>query len=117
MIAFVQVSSQSFILPTKILDSLIFEAKKGRECDSLQRKQALEIKALDNELLASKEIIKLKTTENEQFSIIIVSLNNTLSLKAKESEIEKSKLKTRIRHLWVTVVSEGAVIILLILII
>ena len=117
MIAFVQVNSQSFTLPTKILDSLIFEVKKGRECDSLQQKQAFEIKMLENELLSSKEVIKLKTTENQQSSLIISSLNKTIALMSEKSDAEKARLKTRIRHLWTAVLSEGAIIVLLILII
>jgi thioredoxin-related protein len=117
MIAFAQANSQNFILPTKIVDSLIFEVKKGRSCDTLQQKQLFEIKTLRDELIANGKVIKLKTTENEQLSFIISTLNTTISLSSERSEIEKEKLKTRIRHLWAAILSEGAIIVLLILII
>lgn len=117
MIAFVQANSQNFTLPIKIVDSLIFEVKKGRSCDTLQQKQLLEIKALGDELIANGKVIELKTTENQQQSLIISSLNSTISLMSEKSDLEKDKLKTRIRHLWAAILSEGAIIVLLILII
>lgn len=117
MIAFAQVNSQNFILPTKIVDSLIFEVKKGRSCDTLQQKQLLEIKALGDELIANGKVVELKTTENQQLSFIISTLNSTIALSSEKSDAEKEKLKTRIRHLWAAILSEGAIIVLLILII
>ena len=117
MIAFAQANSQNFILPTKIVDSLIFEVKKGRVCDSLQQVQFSEIKKLGDELLANGKIITLQKTENKQLSDIITTFQKEKAFLEEKFVLQTKDLKTKIRHLWVGILSEGVIIILLILII
>ncbi|OPZ92349.1 MAG: hypothetical protein BWY74_01622 [Firmicutes bacterium ADurb.Bin419] len=117
MIAFAQANSQSFILPTKIVDSLIFEVKKGRQCDSLQQAQFNEIKKLGDDLLANGKIITLQKTENKQLSDIIITFQEEKALLEEKFVLKVEDLKTKIKHLWIGILSEGVVIILLILII
>jgi len=65
------VYSQSFTLPSVLFDSMAFEVRKGRSCDTLQRKQQAEIKALGAELLANGRAIELQTDENKALNVII----------------------------------------------
>lgn len=54
-------NSQSFILPTSVLDSMLWEVERGRSCDSLRlaqvkliRSQGLELASTGKELELSK---------------------------------------------------------------
>ena len=117
MIVCVVGNSQGFILPTKILDSMIFEVKKGRTCDSLQKQQEKEIKALGDELVSEGKVVKLLTSENSFLSEKVDVLQEEVILSDEKHKIEKKVLKTKINRLWVVITSETGVIILLILLI
>lgn len=74
---------QNFTLPTVILDSLIFEVRKGRSCDSLQVLNERLIKSQGTQLVNKDNLIRL--TEDK------VSLANGLVANAAKDKIADQK--------------------------
>lgn len=115
MIAYGSAYCQSFTLPTKILDSLIWETRKGRSCDTLQRIQMAEIIALQNLQMASGAVIRIQRQQ-------ITLLDSLLLSKAREQEVnrnihrlEKRGLINDLRRLKLVAIGEGVLVVLLVI--
>ena len=106
---------QSFILRTDILDSLIFETRKGRSCDTLVQKQEIEIQKLGAELIANGQVIVLLQKESSTLDALVKNCENISNLAKQEYGIQKERFLVKIRKLWRVVVIEGGVIIVLII--
>jgi hypothetical protein len=52
--------AQTFPVPVQILDSMFFEIRQGRSCDSIQHLQSLQIDLLNQAVTAGLKSIQLK---------------------------------------------------------
>lgn len=106
-------SCQSYTLPSNLFDSLVFEATKGRVCDSLQSAQSVEINALLSENLAQYKIITLQKSEialqAEQISTQLKQLTLERELMRAKNEALKRRLFKAKRLAWM----EGAGLVIL----
>jgi hypothetical protein len=107
--------SQTFTLPTVILDSMIFEVRKGRACDTVMHKQEVELQKLGAELLANGKAIILLTKESSELSGLLKNCEELGALAVKEFRLEKRKLLVKIRKLIRVVILEGGVIVVMII--
>lgn len=71
MIAPVIANSQSFILPTSVLDSMLWEVERGRSCDSLRIAQVKLIQSQALELVSTGKELKLSQASNETLSSLL----------------------------------------------
>ena len=69
---------QTSTIPSVILDSLIYETKKGRECGNLAIKQQIEINAITAQLTTQGKIISLKDSHIASLEAIVASQTNEL---------------------------------------
>lgn len=111
----VTASSQTYTLPYEIIDSMIYEVKKGRACDSLQKAQYTEITKLNEESMKKDGVIHLQSTENENLSFLLNNANSYSDRKEKEHKIDKNALKTKIKGLTKIIFGETVFVILLII--
>lgn len=97
MIAPVIANSQNFILPTSVLDSMLWEIERGRSCDSLRIAQAKLIRSQGLELASTgKELILSKAKSDELDSLFnnAKSGQEILALQfSKDIQTEKRKTK------------------------
>lgn len=98
-----------------VLDSMIFEVKRGRSCDSLQKAQLVVIEKQAQELLAGYEIIRLEQSQVKSMQAINASWESTVTAMNTKHEAEKGILKAKIRKLWRVIVAEGSVILIILL--
>ncbi len=107
--------SQSFTLPTVIVDSMIFEVRKGRACDTVLRKQENEIQKLGAELVANGTLIVLQKKEVSQLEALLKNCEKLGALATQEFTIQKERLKDKIKKLIRVVILEGGVIVVLVI--
>jgi hypothetical protein len=107
--------AQSYPVPVQILDSMFFEIRQGRSCDSIQHLQALQIDLLNQAVTAGLKSIQLKDS-----AISALQSSN----KAAQREIEAREelrarqiqtVRARARKTLFVAIVEGVVIVLLIL--
>ena len=89
MTAFGQGLCQSFTVPTVILDSMIFEVRKGRACDTLQRAQAKELELQGKELIQTNASLTL---------LRAISATQTLEASELRQSLEASKEAGRLKE-------------------
>lgn len=53
-------SSQTYPIPVEVFDRMVWEVQRGRACDTLQARQAVEINAMLKELAHQGQIIELQ---------------------------------------------------------
>lgn len=75
--------SQSFTLPTVIVDSLIFEVRKGRSCQVVREAQAKELEAQGAELLQTQKALSLSTSYSQLKDTETNNLRQALSAQEK----------------------------------
>jgi hypothetical protein len=108
---------QTSTIPSVILDSLIYETKKGRECGNLSIKQQIEINAITAQLTTQGKIISLKDTEVDQLRAVVATQSNELLAVKDLHGLEKARLKAKLKRLWRVVIIEGAGVIILVVLI
>lgn len=89
---------------------------KGRTCDSLQKKQQIEIEKLGLELVANAKAIALLKKEVSQLDAFIDNCNELNKVSKQELVVQKEKFKVKIRKLIRVVIVEGVAIVVLIII-
>lgn len=109
------VFSQNYSLPSVLFDSLVYLAMKGKSCDTLVIKQEAEITKMGAELLANGQAIVLLQKESSTLDALVKNCEKLGTLAQKEFTIQKDKLKVRIRKLIRVVIVEGAVIVVMII--
>jgi len=108
MTVFVKGNSQDFTLPTWVIDSMIYEVKKGRTCDSLQNIQQIEIIKLNNYVINLEAGIEALELENK----INKDLLETSDLIIEENKEKYKKTTKKLKF----IVGIELIIIILILI-
>lgn len=103
---------------TLIIDSLIFEAFKGRSCDSVVNTQAAEIFAQGNELNANARVIHLQEKETANLSFMVDQWHERYDGMADVAELQqkdfKSKVKAIIKKFRKVVIVQGVAIVVLV---
>jgi len=117
MIVCVPGRSQTFTLPTSVLDSLIFEVRKGRMCDSLQESQSRLILATQEQLLTRDKVIALQGTQIENSAFIQATWEKRYDNAQELYQIDKQELKHKIRKRNRIILGESAIILLLLFLI
>jgi hypothetical protein len=104
---------QGFPVPEKVFDAMVFEVRKGRVCDSLQREQAIQIADLNNLVSGHSRAIQLKDGENEALLFVISRWEREYELAKEIHDIDRKAFKSKIKQLFRVVFIEGAVIVVL----
>lgn len=97
MIVPVMANSQTFTLPTYILDSLLWEAERGRSCDSLRVAQARLIESQGLELIEVNKALKLSMNESKTLSALVTNAkeSNEILTMQFQKDIKQERKKTR----------------------
>ena len=118
MIACASAHCQSFTLNADIFDRMIFEVRKSRICDTLQRAQQIEINAITAQLTTQGRIISLKDSHIASLEAIVATQANELKQVSTLYGLEKERLKVKLKRLWRVVVTEsGAIVVILVVLI
>jgi hypothetical protein len=107
---------QNYTLPPITIDSAIYEIRKGRACDSLQRAQAAESKKLGEKALAQGEVIRLQEVKEGSMQFIIDQWSARYDLLTEAVVVQKKAFKARLKRLWRVVIVEGVAIVVLVII-
>lgn len=85
------------VLPNVIVDSMIFEVKRGRQCSLALEASQEEIKALGNELLHTGTALKLSQSESSTLNDLLDNAKEGNEIQAmqfqKDLQTEKQKVK------------------------
>lgn len=111
------VDAQTASVPTVILDSLIFEVKLGRQCSEVIKAQSVELEKQGLELVATGKALELSQSSNSTLSALLANARDYSGILTQQFTLDKNKLKAKIKRLWFWVVSEGVVIIVIVLLI
>lgn len=116
MIALGPLRSQNFTIPIKILDSMIFEVKKSRTCDTLQKAQFAQILALQSELLATGKIVRIQKEQIGLQESMLIGRTRELEANRQIWRSEKRGLiKQNNRLKWVIAGESGVILLILLL--
>lgn len=89
--------SKTFTLRTDILDSMIFELRKGRACDTALNFALQTIESKNNLIHGQDKIIELRGQEIENYRLLDANWSARLTNQAELESLERSKLKTKLR--------------------
>jgi hypothetical protein len=102
-------------LPSVIVDSMIFEVRKGRICDTLVNKQENQIQKMGLELMYQGKAIVLLKKESSTLDALLKNCEQLGTLAQKEFTIQKERLIVKIKKLVRVVIIEGGVIVVMII--
>lgn len=117
MIAPVIANSQSFSVPTSILDSLIWGYERGISCDSLRIAQANLIRSQGLELASTGKELKLSQTKSLELDSLFHTAKTGQEIQAKQfqKDLQTERKKTK-RWRSIGIIQAAGLIGLLILI-
>lgn len=107
--------SQTYQVPSVILDSLIFETIRGRQCDSVLVAKNTHIEKLYQELSGKDRQIALHKGQYEAQEFITKTWEYQYKDLQELNRIEAKGLKRKVRNRTFLVIGEGVLIILLII--
>ena len=116
MIVCASAHCQTFTLPSDIFDRMVFEVRKSRICDTLQRSQQIEINAITAQLTTQGRIISLKDSHIASLEAIVASQANELKQTGTLYGLEKERFKAKLKRLWRVVVIESGVIVVILVV-
>lgn len=89
--------TSSTTLPNWVIDSLLYEAKYSRQCDTVRVSLLAEIEALNKELNATGKALVLSQSSNETLSALINNSRdaNTILGMQFQKDLNSEKKKTR----------------------
>lgn len=105
---------QNFTLPTVILDSLIFEVRKGRSCDSLQVLNERIIKSQGVQLLNQDALVKLTESKVKTLESLVSNAKEMQNLDFQQYAIDLGKEKRKKRK-WIKVALVQTVVIVVLI--
>lgn len=108
-------NSQNFIIPTLYLDSLLFETSKYRVCDSVARFQQDEINKLGVELVHTNKALQLSQKESRTLEGLLTNSKENQELITKQFNLDRQKLKRKVKKRGAVILGETIAIIGLIL--
>jgi len=115
MIGSVTAFSQTYTLPSVLFDSMVFEVRKGRSCDSLQAIRAERIKNQGEQLLNQDSALKIAVTLSEAKEAEVNELRQALTKTEAKSNMELKNQKTKTRKITLIAIGQTVIIVLLIL--
>ena len=111
------VLSQNFTLPSVVVDSMIFEVRKGRACDSLQKAQLRLILATQEQLSSRDKVIALQDRQIENYGLIQETWEKRFTNAQELYTIEKSSLRQKVKKRNKLIVGQSLVIAILVAVI
>lgn len=109
-------TAQTINLPVWVIDSAMFEIRKGRQCESVVKAQANEIEKQGKELLAKDVVIELQKDESKTLIGLVGVEKEDRIIDAKEHKNEKQKLQRKVRKRnGIILVETIAIVVLLLL--
>lgn len=107
--------AQTVLLPTWVVDSLIYEAKLSRQCSQVLTAQQEEIKALCVELVHTNTALKLSQSETATLSSLVTNAKESNEILTMQFQKDLSKQKRKTKR-WRTIgIIQGVILIGIIL--
>lgn len=107
--------AQTVLLPTWVVDSLIYEAKLSRQCSQVMTAQQEEIKALGVELVHTNTALKLSQSETATLSSLVTNAKESNEILTQQFALHIQKQKRKVRK-WRTIgIIQGVILIGIIL--
>jgi hypothetical protein len=107
--------AQTFPVPVQILDSMFFEIRQGRTCDSVQHLQALQIDQLNQAVTAGLKSIQLKDSAIDALQASNQAAKREIEAREELRARQIQTVRARARKTLFVAIVEGVVIVLLIL--
>jgi hypothetical protein len=107
--------AQSYPVPVQILDSMFFEIRQGRTCDSVQHLQALQIDQLNQAVTAGLKAIQLKDSAVDALQASNKAAQREIEAREELRARQIQTVRARARKTLFVAIVEGVVIVLLIL--
>lgn len=108
--------SQNYTLPSVLFDSLVFEVRKGRSCDSLNTLNERLIKSQGIQLVNYKELVKTSDGKIAALEALIFNYKESKELLTQQFALDKSKLEKKIKKRNKLIIGEGGIILLLLIV-
>lgn len=109
-----QAQSKTFTLPTVIVDSMIFEVRKGRECDTALNFALQTIEAKNSLIHGQGKIIELRGKQIENYALLDANWSERMSNLTETHSLDKAKLKAEKKKLRKIIFGESLAIIVLV---
>lgn len=103
-------------IPKKIIDSLIFEAIRGRACGIALKASQIEINTAEREIIANGKAITLLNDQVAQASFMWDQYEFLYKTEIEKRDATEARLKTQRKGLIKWIIAEGAIIVLLVII-
>lgn len=93
----VAASTAQTVLLNSILDTMIWEVKKGRACDTVMKVQQNEIESLGRELVANGKALSLSQSSNSTLSALLNNSRESQEILSMQfqKDLKEEKKKTR----------------------
>lgn len=108
-------SNAQTVLPNWLIDSMAFEVRKGRACESVMIAQENELKAQGRELLQTSKALNLSQKEIEIWKGLLENERNERKLDRVQGEIDNGELRKKIKKRNKVILIEGLAILGLVL--
>lgn len=90
-------TAQTASLPTVILDSMIFEVKRGRQCELVIKSQSNELQKQGLELAHTATALKLSQSESKTLQGLLENSKESNQLQVRQHSLEIDGLKRKNR--------------------
>lgn len=108
-------TAQTASLPTWVIDSLIYETTKGRQCSVVMEAQQNEIEALGKELLHTGEALKLSQSESKTLTGLLSNSKEQGRVDKMQADLNKKVLKDKVKKRTILIIGETILIVILLL--
>lgn len=108
-------TAQTVILPSWVVDSLIYESKLSRQCSNVVTAQQAEIQALGVELVHTNTALRLSESKSSTLSKLLENQKESQNILTKQFSLNISKEKRKTKRWRRVSILEGLGIIGLIL--
>lgn len=107
-------STAQTALPNVILDSMIFEVKRGRQCELVIKSQADELQKQGQELAHTNKALKLSQSESKTLESLVSNTRESQNLDFQQYAIDLGKEKRKKRK-WIKVALVQTVVIVVLI--
>lgn len=108
-------SAQTVPLPTWLIDSAIYEIKRGRQCELVMQAQTKEVESLGRELVANGKALQLSQKESKVLEGLLTNSKENNQILTKQFNLDRQKLKKKVKKRGAVILGETIAIIGLIL--
>lgn len=107
-------TAQTINLPVWVVDSLLFETTKGRQCSVVMEAQQNEIEKLGAELMHVNKALELKQSETQTLESLLSNSKEQGRVDKMQHDLNEKVLKKKVRKRNLLILGESVVIVLLI---